>query len=87
MLKKLIVTTILSSTLLFSNENNENFTSDILTGDVKLSCEAILCLASSTRPKECKPSIKKYFSIKSKKWKNTLKKRKRFLKLCPVDSK
>jgi len=38
-----------------------------LSGDTKLACEAILCLSSGTRPSECAPSIRRFFSIKHKK--------------------
>lgn len=61
-----------------------NFQPDLLSGDTKLACEAILCLSSSTRPGECSPSLNRYFSIKAKKWKDTVKARRNFLKLCPV---
>lgn len=62
------------------------YSEDFLTGDTKLSCEAILCLSSSTRPSECNPSLNRYFSINAKKWKDTVKKRKAFLQLCPTDN-
>lgn len=60
--------------------------SDLLTGDTRLACEAILCLSSSAGKgiSECAPSIKKYFSINAKKMKDTIKKRKNFLELCPA---
>ncbi|RBQ32270.1 conjugal transfer protein TrbM [Arcobacter sp. FW59] len=77
MLKKIVIGLLLSSGLLFSD--------DLLTGDTKLSCEAILCLSTGSRPSECSPSLSRYFSINAKKWKDTIKKRKNFLKLCPVD--
>lgn len=57
---------------------------DILTGDTRLACEAMLCLASGSRPGECAPSIRKYFSIKASKPHRTLRKRLNFLNLCPV---
>ncbi len=57
---------------------------ELLQGDKRLACEAILCLSSSEKPAECKPSLHRYFSIKAKKWKNTLKARNNFLKLCPM---
>lgn len=57
---------------------------DLFTGDVKLACEAVLCLSSGTRPSECTPSIQKYFSISMKKFSDTLKARKNFLNLCPA---
>lgn len=39
---------------------------EVLTGDVRLSCEAILCLSSGTRPGECSPSLSRYFGIHKK---------------------
>lgn len=62
-----------------------NINASELTGDTKLACEALLCLSSGTRPSECSPSLNRYFSIKEKKWKDTIKARADFLKLCPVD--
>ncbi|WP_416192478.1 TrbM/KikA/MpfK family conjugal transfer protein [Neisseria sp. CCUG12390] len=56
---------------------------DLLTGDTRLACEATLCLSSGERPSECNPSLRRFFSIKHKKWGDTLKARKDFLKLCP----
>lgn len=56
------------------------------TGDVKLACEALLCLSSGSRPSECSPSIQKYFSITAKKMSDTIKERKSFLNLCPTAS-
>lgn len=57
---------------------------ELFTGDVKLACEAVLCLSTGQRPDECSPSIKKYFSITAKKLSDTIKKRKGFLELCPA---
>lgn len=54
-----------------------------LTGDTRLACEAILCLAAPSKPSECNNSLKKYFSIKAKKAKDLAKARASFLKLCP----
>ncbi|QHE78921.1 conjugal transfer protein TrbM (plasmid) [Variovorax sp. PBS-H4] len=45
----------------------------LFTGDVRLACEAVLCLSSGTRPSECAPSLKRYFSISHKKLSDTLK--------------
>lgn len=59
---------------------------DLLTGDVRLACEAVLCLSSGDRPQECAPSLKRYFSIKHKKLSDTLKGRLNFLKLCPASN-
>lgn len=73
---------VIGSLLLMSSVQAE----DVLTGDTKLSCEAILCLSSGTRPSECNPSLQRYFSISAKKWKDTVAKRKSFLQLCPTGS-
>ncbi len=56
---------------------------EMFTGDTKAACEAVLCLSSGQRPSECAPAIKRYFSIKMRKFSDTLKARKDFLKLCP----
>ncbi|WP_373740190.1 TrbM/KikA/MpfK family conjugal transfer protein [Neisseria sp.] len=55
----------------------------LLTGDARLACEAILCLSTGSPPSECRPALKKYFSIKLKRAHKTLAARKNFLKLCP----
>lgn len=81
----MFATTLLSATLAYPSlvlaENNTS--PDLLTGDVRLACEAILCLSSGDRPSECAPSIQRYFSIKHKKLKDTLNARRNFLNLCP----
>lgn len=56
---------------------------DVFTGDKKLACEAVLCLASATRPPECAASLKKYYSITAKKAHKQAQKRQAFLDLCP----
>lgn len=56
---------------------------NVLTGDVGLACEAILCLSTSARPSECNSAIKRYFSIKLKRPHKTIQARKDFLNLCP----
>ena len=78
-MKKIIFFSLFLNGIFFLNANE-------LTGDTKLSCEAILCLSSSQRPNECNPSLNRYFSINAKKWKDTVSKRKNFLKLCPIES-
>ena len=55
-----------------------------LTGDVRLACEAVLCLSSGTRPGECAPSLRRYFSIHHKKLGDTIRARFNFLKMCPA---
>jgi len=56
------------------------------TGDVRLACEAILCLSTGQRPGECSPSLHRYFNITAKKLSDTLTKRRNFLNLCPAAS-
>ena len=80
--KLLLLSTVVCSSLTFAS--NLPKVSDELTGDTKLSCEAILCLSTSTKPSECSPSIKRYFSISHKHWEDTIKARKDFLNLCPI---
>lgn len=57
---------------------------DILTGDTRLACEAVLCLSSGSRPSECAPSLSRYFGIQKKKLSDTLNARQDFLSLCPA---
>lgn len=57
-----------------------------LEGDTRLSCEALLCLSSGTRPGECGPSLSRYFGISKKKWSDTLNARRDFLNQCPASS-
>ena len=79
-IKKVIIASLIGLGVIANTAMAE----DLLTGDTRLSCEAILCLSSGTRPGECNPSIKKYFSIHGKKPSDTIRKRKDFLQLCPV---
>lgn len=72
--------------LLFFFTNVNANTGDLLQGDKKLACEAILCLSSSQRPSECAESLNRYFSIKHKKPHKQIKNRRNFLKLCPEAS-
>lgn len=58
----------------------------LFTGDVKLACEAILCLSTSSPPSECTPSLQRYYGIQRKTLSETLKARKKFLRRCPVAS-
>jgi len=54
-----------------------------MEGDERLACEEILCLAASTRPVECIPAIRKFFSISFRFFSDTLRGRANFLNLCP----
>ncbi|EAH9375704.1 conjugal transfer protein TrbM [Campylobacter coli] len=77
------ITLALGATLLISNNA---FADDVLTGDTRLACEAILCLSSGTRPGECSSSLARYFSIKFKKPWETVNARRAFLNLCPIQN-
>lgn len=83
-MKKLILTLAISAGVASSSFAFEADLLTLLTGDTRLSCEAILCLSSSVKPGECQPSLNRFFSIKKKKWSDTLNARKAFLNLCPV---
>ncbi|KAB1469113.1 conjugal transfer protein [Cronobacter sakazakii] len=61
-------------------------TAQVLTGDPATACEAILCLSTGKRPDECDSALTHFFKIKGKDFKETLKKRKKFLKLCPASN-
>ena len=80
MYKKLLLTTFASTVVV----NNPVFAQDLLTGDQRLACEALLCLSSGSRPSECNPSIQRYFSIRHKKASATLNARRDFLNMCPA---
>ena len=82
-MKRLAITSALAAMLFASVPVQAD---NLFTGDVKLACEAVLCLSSGTRPSECTPPIQKYFSISMKKFSDTLKARKNFLNLCPAAS-
>lgn len=57
---------------------------DVLTGDIRLACEAILCLSTGSTPSECSPSLDRYFSIDHDDFSDTIRDRINFLNLCPV---
>lgn len=59
---------------------------DVLTGDTRLACEAVLCLSTGTRPSECAPSLSRYFGISKKKFSDTVRARSDFLQLCPASN-
>ena len=76
--------TVLLTAMLISPSIASPVETELLTGDTKLACEAILCLSSGTRPSECHPSIQRYFSIHRKRMSDTIKARRDFLNLCPT---
>jgi hypothetical protein len=56
------------------------------TGDVKLACEAILCLSTGQPPNQCTPSLTRFFSISGKTLSDIIQGRIDFLNLCPAAS-
>lgn len=56
---------------------------DLLEGDTRLACEALICLSSGNRPSECDPALSHFYGIKKKKLSDTLDARHDFLSLCP----
>ena len=59
---------------------------ELLTGDTRLACEAVLCLATGQRPNECMPSLQRYFSIKFRRPGDTIRERINFLNQCPTSN-
>jgi hypothetical protein len=57
-----------------------------LSGDVRLACEAILCLSSAVQPSACAAALARYFGISFRLMSDTIRGRINFLKLCPVVS-
>ncbi len=86
-IKRLAIVGTLATTFSFQVFAGTNMPKiDVLTGDTRTACEVILCLSSAQGRgiSECRAPLRKYFSIKAKKWHNTLKKRRAFLDLCPA---
>lgn len=83
-MQRLIIKTLATTALLHSLSTAQ--AGDVLTGDTRLACEAVLCLSSSTRPGECAPALSRYFGIKFKKPWDTVKARINFLNLCPASN-
>jgi TrbM len=59
---------------------------NVLSGDQRSACEAIICLTTNKRPEQCEPAIRKYFSISFRNPRDTLRERMNFLKKCPAAS-
>ena len=57
--------------------------SQLYEGDQRLACEALLCLTVGWGESECRPAIKKFFSIWTWKPSKLFSKRMNFLGLCP----
>ena len=56
----------------------------VFSGVTRLSCEALLCLSSGTRPSPCSPALSHYFGISKTTWPATFAARLVFLKICPT---
>lgn len=59
---------------------------NLFTGDRRLACEAVLCLASGQPPRACQPALRRYFSIQWRTPGDTVRERANFLRLCPASS-
>ena len=82
--KLAFATLLLGATLIL--QTNPAQADEVLTGLVKLSCEAILCLSTGSPPNECSPSLTHYFDIDFDDFSDTLDARIKFLNLCPVSA-
>lgn len=78
-LGKVILTAIISLSVMGQAHGQ-----GVLSGDARLACEAILCLAAGSPPHECDPALRRYFSIHEDKPSDTIKARRRFLEKCPT---
>ena len=58
--------------------------SQLLTGDTRYACEAIICLSSGQPPHECEPALRRYFSINFRRLSDTIRARRSFLDQCPM---
>ena len=75
------ITIVLLTTVMCLPAKAQN--QNLLTGDTRLACEAIICLSSTKEESECMPSLAKYFSINASDWVDTVRDRLNFLNLCP----
>lgn len=57
---------------------------EVLEGDARLACEAVLCLSTGSPPAECGPALRHYFGITHRRLSQTIRKRSNFLRLCPA---
>lgn len=82
--KNLFASAVLAASALLVSAPTE--AQEVLTGDIRLACEAILCLSSGNRPTECTPSLQRYFSISYRKLSDTIRARTNFLQMCPASN-
>lgn len=83
---KAMRTTLFTAAALVMSSAMPAVAQELLEGNEKLACEAILCLSTGSPPHECSPSLKKYFSIEKRKLRDTIRARLDFLQLCPSAS-
>lgn len=83
-MKKLVLFPLVLAGAMVATPTGANANDGMFTGDTRLACEAILCLATGTRPSECSPSLRRYFSINHRRLSDTLRARKNFLGMCPA---
>lgn len=57
---------------------------DLLQGDARSACEALLCLSTGAPPAACTPALQRYFSIQHRKFGRTQRLRSAFLRQCPL---
>jgi hypothetical protein len=84
-MKKILLLPVFLSAL-SSTTFNPAVAQEVLTGDTRLACEAILCLSSGVQPSECTPSLDRYFGISFDDWLKTVRARLAVLDLCPVSN-
>lgn len=75
--------TIAFTVVLVASSMTRAAAQDVLIGDTRLACEAILCLSAASPPGECTPALSRYFGISFSKPKNTARARANFLNMCP----
>lgn len=80
-MKRILSIALLCMTLIYGQTAHSG---DLLTGVTRLSCEALLCLSSGTRPTACHAALSYYFAIKKSTWPATFAARLKFLNKCPT---
>ena len=73
-----------AATLALSGFTLTGHAQELLAGDARLACEAILCLSTGSPPQECAPALRRYFSITHRRLAQTIRRRGDFLRLCPA---
>ena len=81
--KSLVASVAVTAAALFSAPSAS---AQVLTGDTRMACEAVLCLATGVRPAACAASLARYFSISFRRFTDTIRGRVNFLNLCPASN-